>query len=353
MITNKTIKNLFQVTLILISFLTLFKFIDLLINPRFVVDEPREALYLLEEENNSVFLLGSSHVQCSFSPNILGDIVKEETFINLTISGGSTSDFYYYLKAIIEKGYIPSIVIFETYALRSDKYTYVNNLYLYDYNYYKFFISNINNFSFSKMIENSSSIINSNAYSWKYLLLYAQQNWNYINSNNYLKNDHIFSKGYHESKNIIEIEKFNEALKLTQLKEIDYETIQFLVLLKELCQEYDITLIATRAPNLNTLIQQDKETLNLMQGMNITYIDLNKYVLEEIHFPQLIFRDVYFHSINEHEQVNSHLNDYGATYSTLKLAKELSIQGYFDIDQEEYQKYWDELDNQLKFLQNK
>ena len=349
----KNIKYIFQSIIIIVIFSYVFRYLDVLFNPRFIIDEPREAFYLLEKQKNTVFILGNSHVQCSFIPRIFEELIDQEKFINLTISGGSTSDLYFYLKAILEADYIPSIVILETYPFRSDNFNYINNLFLYDYNFFEYIFSNILKISLPDIVKYSSSLVGESKYSKNNILTYAQYNWTYFNSNDYLNNRHILTKGYHESQEIMDLEKYNYAIELKELKKIKQDTIKYLYLIKEICDEYDITLISTRSPNLDTLRYEDLETKDLMELLDIPFIDLNINVLNEIDSPYLMFRDVYYHPKLEHEFVNSHLNDYGALYSTLKLTKELQNLEYFEINQEIYDQYWSELQDALNSIELK
>ncbi len=304
--------------------------------------------YLLKNEKYSIIIMGNSHTSYSINPEIINNVMKNGSSLNLSSNGAGIPTIYFYLKKAIDLGQKPDILLIEAYTFR--------------YNDFDESLPMINNKIYQKSIfdiltlipikdHNRSFSFFSENYRWKNLFSTIETNIEYRkeikNIEEYEKNEF---KGYIQVEEIVSRESFDNTYQRDAFP-IDFEYYEKLILeIMHICEQNDIELLFFRAPTINTLGIHDEYMQHFAHTNVIEFLDLNDNILNEIDNPRLLFSDSF---TNNAGMVNSHTNYNGAVYTSLKLAEELQDLGYLEIDQEIYDQYWSELQDDLNSIEVK
>ena len=294
--------------------------------------------HLLENNSFSIIISGNSHAIYSYKPNILDEISKDDSYLNLSTNGAGIPSIYFYLKNAINKGQQPELILLEAYTFRYNDFDESLPMLMgYDYvgmafDILRYLPPEEHNIAFSAFFGN---------YKWKNLFSNIEKNIEYKNLIQDIKNyERTKSKGYLYTNEIVEKDAYQNSFQIGSfpIDLIYHEKITQAIL--TLCKDNNIDIILLRSPAINTLGIQDEDAQKIAEKYQIPYIDLNKNILNDISNPQPLFYDAL---VNNAGMVNSHTNNTGAIYSSLKLAEQLQTLGYIEINQEVYDSYWNQM----------
>ena len=314
--------NKFKLIIFILIFLSIFYYLNQYSNDGKIENR----WYLFEKEPRNTFdilFFGNSHNFTTVNPILIDQILDINSYV-LGTPNGSLELTYAEIKHALQFQK-PKVIVIETFVFdRGDDfeepiYHFYRNIEANFMDFIEIFkLSNINN------LYQMFSLSNYHVNIWKspeFLFKSFRKN-NFIFDEEYIGQYEklVEQKGYLEKKSVIDIEEYNIIDFSNNLIIDNSRKNEYLEKIITLCEENEIKLLFYTAPIVDMKDDYNKEFyMNKISENNISYIDLNNFQFNQIHFFD-----------------RGHLNNIGSIHASLLLVDYLSKE--LKINQKEEEK---------------